>query len=219
MSESDAFPSRFAVLKQLPERYHLTRRLAIESRKTFIRLNVASLLPLLGTGLVFYLFSTLLDTLQVRAPLSIPANASGSLGFAAIMIFTTLLLLSLHELCHGLAFQFFGAKPKYGISLKKAVAYASATDYYLARDAYIVVGLAPLVILSCLAVVGMALSDGVLRFWIGLLGALNAGASVGDLWFVLECLRLPPTTLARDFGDGTELYTPAPSATATTRQP
>jgi hypothetical protein len=56
-------------------------------------------------------------------------------------------------------------------------------------------------------VIGMALTGGDLRFVVGLMGAINAGSSVGDLWFAAVCLSHPRTLLVRDFGEGAELFT------------
>jgi hypothetical protein len=86
------------------------------------------------------------------------------------------------------------------------VAYASAKEYYLTRDAYLVVALAPLVAISVVVAIGMGLTGGGLRFILALMGAANAGASIGDLWFTWECLRQPSDLLVRDYGDGAELY-------------
>jgi hypothetical protein len=92
------------------------------------------------------------------------------------------------------------------------VAYASAVDSYMTRDAYLIVALAPLVVITIGSIIGMALTDGVLRFLIALMGTMNAGAAIGDLWFTIECLRQPSSLLVRDFGEGAELYIPAETA-------
>jgi hypothetical protein len=198
---------RFAALRSLPPGYQLTRKLTLDSRRTLILLNLYSIAPLL-VGVVFFLaIDQLLTASNVRPLLDIPMNDETRLLLILASLVLVFLLLSLHELCHGLAFQLFGVRPRYGINLSKGVAYASASDHYLTRDAYLIVAMAPLVVISLLTVTLMALTGGGLRFVVGLLGAINAGSSVGDLWFFGVCLRYPRSLLVRDYGDGAELFT------------
>src|SRR5258706_2061961 len=135
---------RFAALSSLPPGYTLTRRLAIESQKTFLRLNFPSLIPLLIGMIFFFGVDRVLQGLHFPVLWSIPWNDSSRFAITIIALVMTVLLLSIHELCHGLAFQAFGAKTHYGINLKKAVAFASAADSYTTRDAYLILPLAPL---------------------------------------------------------------------------
>ena len=198
----------FFALTTLPTGYGLVRRLGIETARTFWALNVAALVPF---AISFWLF-TLLDRLLTRLyTVPEPGMWLGSterIELSLLAILLVVAMLSIHELCHGLAYRAFGAKPRYGVNLRKFVAYASAENYYISRNAYIVVALAPLVILSLATVIGMALTGGIWRLMVMLLGAANAGGSIGDLWFTWVCLRAPHTLLVRDFGDGAELFAP-----------
>jgi hypothetical protein len=198
---------RFSTLEQLPAGYKQTSRLAIDSRRAFLRLNFASLIPLVIGLLFFNSIDQLLRLIQLPVLLSVPFNNGTRPAITVLALVMTVLLLSIHELCHGLAYRAFGAKVRYGINWRKAVAYAAAEHHYLTRDAYIVVALAPLVIITVACILGMALTDGVIRFLFGLMGTVNAGAAVGDVWFTLVCIRQPQTLLVRDYGDGAELYT------------
>ena len=195
---------RFAALDHLPPDYILSERLAIESRRTFVLLNLASLLPLAAGALCFWAVDRALQALNVSPLFTVPSG--NVLLTALIVIVLMFVVLSVHELCHGLVFQAFGAHPKYGIDLGKGVAFASAKESYFTRDAYLIVALAPLVIISMLCVIAMALTGGEARFVAALMGTINAGSAVGDLWFTLVCLRYPRDLLVRDFGDGAELF-------------
>jgi hypothetical protein len=208
-TQPDTFPDlpRFAALKALPPGYDLAGRLTLESLRTLILLNLLSLLPLLIGAACFLVVDRLLNALGVRPALDAPLTDQSRLLLALAAVALMIVVLSFHELCHGLAFQAFGAHPHYGINLSKGVAYASAKDYYLTRNAYLIVALAPLVIISIGTVILMALTGGDLRFVVGLMGAINAGSSVGDLWFFVVCVSHPRTLLVRDFGDGAELFT------------
>lgn len=200
-------PKRFAALDVLPQGYTLAQRLDIDSQRKFIVLNLLGIIPLMAAFVIFSGMDWLLRMLNIRSGLDL-SLAMSALPLILITIIGMLVMLSVHELCHGLAFQLFGARPRYGVNLRKFVAYASADRYYLTRDAYIVVALAPLVILSIATVALMVFTGGWLRFIVMLLGAGNAGGAIGDLWFVTVCLHYPRHLLIRDFGEGADLYAP-----------
>ncbi len=197
---------RFATLKALPEGYHLARRLDLESRQRFLLLNLGSLIPLIGGVILFFAVDRLLYALNVQPLLDVPLTDESRLLLSLVAVILVVILLGVHELCHGLAFEIFGAHPRYGVNLRKSVAYASAADYYLTRDAYLIVALAPLVLISLGTIILMALTGGGIRFVVALLGAVNAGSAVGDLWFSAVCVRYRKDLLVRDFGEGAELF-------------
>jgi hypothetical protein len=196
--------SHFAALDNLPAGYQQVYQLNLESQRVLILLNLIGL-ALLGVGIViFWGVDRLLVACGVPSGFN-PLNGATPVGMAIVILFALLAILSFHELCHGLAFQVFGARPRYGFSLRKGVAFASADKYYLTRDAYLIVGLAPLFVITLLTVLLMALTGGELRTVFELAGAMNVGGAVGDMWFVIVCRRYPWDLLVRDFGDGAEL--------------
>lgn len=197
---------RFAALNNLPPGYALTWRLGIKSRRIFILLNVASALPMILAAIVFFGIDRLLVTLSIHPAIEAQFGGQTNVPLSLLCAVLVVLMLSFHELCHGLAFQAFGAHARYGVNFRKAVAYARADDYYLTRDAYIVVALAPLVVITIVTLICMALTGGGLRFIVGLMGMANAGGAIGDLWFTAVCLRYPRHLLVRDFGEGAELF-------------
>lgn len=201
--------STYFSLTTLPANYRLIRKLGIDSPRTFWALNIAALVPFL---LSFWLFLQIDGLLNLYYRVSDPViwlNSTERVELSLVVIPLVILMLAMHELCHGLAYRVFGAKPRYGVNLRKFVAYASAENYYISRNAYVVVALAPLVLLSLLTVIGIALTGGTVRLIVVLLGAANAGGAIGDLWFTWVCVRLPTSLLVRDHGDGAELYLPA----------
>jgi hypothetical protein len=198
---------RFGALKALPPGYRLAERLRIDSPRTFLLLNLFSLLPFAVGVVFFYGINLAVDRLGLRPQADLPAGVDVWSPLVLLVLFVAMIVI--HELCHGFAFMAFGAHPRYGLNLKMGVAYAAAPDDYLTRSAYIVVALAPLVVISIGSIILMALTAGGLRFLIALFGVINAGSAVGDLWFFAVILRHPPTLLVRDVGDGAELYVPA----------
>jgi hypothetical protein len=116
------------------------------------------------------------------------------------------LSIVLHELVHGAFFWLFShTRPRFGF--RGGYAYASAPGWFFPRRQYLVIGLAPLVILS---VVGMILVAFVpLEALAMLLVAMivNASGSVGDLWIVSKVIRERRNIIVEDLGDGMNFYT------------
>ncbi|MBO9308864.1 MAG: DUF3267 domain-containing protein [Chloroflexi bacterium] len=196
---------RFAVLDALPEGYQRIQRITLESQRLLIALNAAGLALLIGAVIGYQLFHDFLQQRGLAQGVN-PLAGADSLPFAALTLLAIFLMLSLHELIHGVAFQLFGAKPRYGFSLQKGVAFAAANRHYLTRDAYLIVGLAPLIVITLLTAALMTVTSGETNTLIALIGAANVGGSVGDLWFVAICCRYPRDLLVRDFGEGAELH-------------
>ncbi|MCE7946788.1 MAG: DUF3267 domain-containing protein [Chloroflexi bacterium CFX4] len=196
---------RFAVLAALPENYQRARHITIDSQQTLVWLNVVGLGLMIGAIFAYNALYQLMRAIGLAQGANPLAGAS-SLAMALLTLPALFLMLSVHELIHGMMFQFFGAKPRYGFDLKKGVAFAAADRYYLTRDAYLIVGLAPLVLITLGTLALMTITSGELNTLIALIGAANIGGCVGDLWFYLICRRYPPDLLVRDFGDGAELY-------------
>jgi hypothetical protein len=121
-----------------------------------------------------------------------------------------ILSVVLHELVHGLVMQAYGAQPRYGVLWRMLAFYATAPGQAFKRDHYLVIGLAPMIGLSLLALLGMWVLAG--SPWVGLLAAcatLNAAGSIGDLWIVAVVLRYPPHAYVVDERDGMRIFLPA----------
>ena len=117
------------------------------------------------------------------------------------------LMLVFHEGLHGLFFWVFTkARPKFGFSL--LYAYAAAPDWYIPRNAYLVVGLAPLVVIT---LVGLVMILWMPHVWLPatlFLVALNAAGAVGDMYVTLMLLAQKPDVLVNDVGAGFTIYAP-----------
>jgi hypothetical protein len=209
----EATPTRFAAVATLPPGYRIVRTLTIESTKTLFWLNAVGVGLLIVGLVVFGQIGEWIER-QSAAAGSDPRGALNRVLLVAVVVISFVGMLVAHELFHGLAFRLFGVRPRYGINLSKGVAYASGENYYVARDAYLVVALAPLVCISIMCILLMLLTDGETRNIVGLVGAANVGGAVGDLWFVLMCLRYPRNLLVRDYGEGAELYARIPTNVA-----
>ncbi len=134
---------------------------------------------------------------------------SGSFGIKEIgMVFIGILLIFiLHELTHGLVMQLFGAKARYGIAWKQLMFYATSPGFPFQRNDYLVVVLAPVVLITLLVVVGMGIWAG--TAWvplIGICGILNASGALGDIWVSMILLGYPKTALVMDERDGVRVF-------------
>lgn len=129
----------------------------------------------------------------------------------ALSFLTFLALMALvvfpHELCHGIAIRAFGGEPRYGFGVSYFVfPYAFATsDTRLTRNRFVVVALAPLIVLTLLGVPLMVLFE---IPWLAVPLALNAGGAVGDVWMSLLLLSYPAEVTVLDRETGVEVYGP-----------
>ena len=123
------------------------------------------------------------------------------------VVLASVLVVIIHEAIHGVFFWLFtGSRPIF--AFKGAYAYAAAPGWYLPRGAYMLTGLAPLVILSLAGLVVLAVAPASWLTLITLALVINASGSVGDLAAVIWLARQPINCLAQDFGDRIEIYLP-----------
>jgi hypothetical protein len=111
----------------------------------------------------------------------------------------------LHELVHGVFFWLFTrSRPTFGF--RGWYAFAAAPGWLLTRGQYLVVTLAPFVLLSILGIILLAVVP------TGALAAIlagtvmNAAGAVGDLWVVFLILREHRPIVIEDLGDGFNFY-------------
>ena len=163
-------------------------------------------LPLLLLALAVYL---------PLAALGRGGSISGRFGPVEVLLFLLLslvllaALLGVHEALHGLAMAAFGARPRFGAAMVARVApalYTTAPGHRFTRGQYLVVALAPAVLVSaagaaaCLTPVGVFLA-------LPLAGHL-AGC-IGDFAATIRLLREPPGTACEDLRDGIRFHRPA----------
>jgi hypothetical protein len=168
------------------------------SRTIMIQLLLIPLMILFGFS--FITFANLIGKQPLNFNsgtfnLDIPEVGIGMAGIVATII--------LHEVVHGFTMWRCGARPQYGVLWKQFMFYATSPGYGFRRNSYILIALAPLVGLSCLAILGMALLRG--TDWVALLtlcATINGSGALGDLWLVTIVLRYPKTAYVVDERDG-----------------
>ena len=137
-------------------------------------------------------------------------TTSGSIGAVAILlglfinIVIYVLVMFLHEGIHALAFAFWGGRPYFGAKLPLAL-FCGAKNQIFRRNHYLVVGLAPLVIITVAGIIFTLLSP-VLAVYT-LLGTIgNFSGAAGDLWVALRLLRQPKDVLVEDTDAGYRVW-------------
>jgi hypothetical protein len=179
------------------------------------------LLSILATALIVPVawllaqaFFTLNDAARAVFP-SFEASGDGDSTFAfsawwiVHLVVAQVLVIVIHEAVHGAFFWLFTrARPHFGF--KGLYAYAALPPgMYLPRNPYIVVGLAPLVLLTLLGLLLVPVTPPVVIPTLYLFVLLNAVGAVGDLLVTAWLLRYPSTALAQDVGDAMTVFAPA----------
>lgn len=187
--------------KTLPETYSLAW--AVDMKKD-ARLNWT--LQILGMFWFILGGWALWKIVSLLRPDFIPQTQFAvSLPLLAGILFVILVTLILHELTHGLFFWLFTReKPTFGIG--PGYAYAAAPDWYFPKGKYLVIGLAPLVLLTILGLAAIAF---VPAAWLGILFlavVFNVGGAVGDLYICIRIAGEAPNVWVKDKGDGFEIY-------------
>jgi predicted metal-dependent HD superfamily phosphohydrolase len=195
--------ARVKPLKNLPPNYVPTITIDLTNWRLALAMNLAGLTMLIFFGWAFLQAAV---TLRPEASTLSAASILGSSGLLNIALALVTVLL-LHELIHGFCFWIFtGERPKFG--LHPLYAYAAAPDWYLPRNSFMVVGIAPFVAIT---VVGLILLPVVpfstLPFLLVSL-TFNAAGSTGDLIVVSWLITQPAVILARDVGPKISIFEP-----------
>lgn len=125
----------------------------------------------------------------------------GVIGFIATLV--------IHEWTHGLLLRRYGARPEFRLFHNKAIATITIPEYGLRRNTLILVAFTPLVVLTCLALLGIWLVQG--THWVALfalMAIVNAGAAMTDLWMIVILLRYPSSAWTVDDQDGMHILLP-----------
>lgn len=196
--------------QSLPDTYRKIGAIDVsKSESLLLLLNLIGLAAMVGFGYLFIkalLWMRPEEGVRTLRLLQI-ASFSGWLVVAAAVIGLTVFHVVLHEAIHGIFFWIFTrARPRF--AFRWAYAYASAPDWYIPRDLFLITTLAPFVFISLagLVILGTAPTNWLLPTWFVI--TMNAGGAVGDLIVAGWLVRQPPVCLAQDKGDAVTLYLP-----------
>lgn len=121
-----------------------------------------------------------------------------------VMLAAIIAYMVLHEMVHGITMKMCGTKKvKYGFT--GLYAYAGSDDYY-DRKSYIIIALAPIVVLGTVLLLLNFLVP-TQWFWVVYwIQISNVSGAAGDLYVTFRFLRLPADILVQDYGVGMTVY-------------
>jgi hypothetical protein len=174
-----------------------------KNRRAFWALNGAGLFLFILFGMLFSLYVT-----QIHPGLTFELVITSA---NALHIFLLLLGIAagqmvLHELVHGAFFWLFTrSRPIFGF--RGGYAFAAAPGWFLPRGQYLVVTLAPFVLLTVLGLIILTIvPEGIALTAILFAVVINAASAVGDLWIAFLILRERRPIMIEDLGDGFNFF-------------
>ncbi len=179
----------------LPENYHLHREIDMRKDKRIaFWLNFIGTLVFIATGVVGYFLHPFTDWMvfdlyQILALI---------LGLFAYII--------LHELIHAFFMRLF-CKGKINFGFHTYAAFAGMKSGYFTKLEYIIIALAPVVLLgTALVLLNVYLPTA--WFWaIFIIQGQNIAGAVGDYYVIILLLKTPRATLVNDDGMSMRYYT------------
>lgn len=162
-----------------------------------------SLLLLLVGGLFFFVLNGAAYLWSARSP-ALHLTFWDILGWLVLNVLGALLILPIHELIHGLVFLVWGGRPYFGAKLPLAL-YCGAKEQLFRRNQYLVVGLAPLVVLSLLAII-LTLFAPVLASYTLFASLSNVSGAAGDVWVAYRLAHQPAHVLVEDTNVGYRVW-------------
>jgi hypothetical protein len=192
-------------MEDLPPDFEEVMLFRVTARGTIIWLNIVAVGLLVIFLVIFLALFTVYHALG--GPLvihSLPDEISTPVGLVLV-----LLMLPLHELIHGYFMSYFGHKPRYGFKLTKGILYATSDGALFRRDEYIIVAMAPFVVISLVMIVLSLFVPAGVGFWLMFAAVLNATGAAGDFWMTRKAMKFPADALIRDEKDGMRVFAEA----------
>ena len=199
----DSLPEngRLQATKILPANFTQYHSLDLTNRKLVIAMNVMGILLLFIFGWLFFGVAALLGPQFLLLELHIFTQLT-KLPTILLVIF---LVVVLHELSHALFFWLFSReRPQVGFNL--LYAYASAPGWYFTRRQFVLIGLAPVLLLTTVGLIAMPWVTVLTTTRLVLALTVNAAGAIGDFIVVIWVLGQPAKILLRDEGTAVTAY-------------
>jgi hypothetical protein len=197
---------RASPIKSLPEGYREVYYLSVTDMVALVWLNLLSLVLLAAFAIL--MIAWIAGVRHLRDPYAASTQIPGLFLWIGVI-----LVLPFHEWIHGLAIHGVGHKPIYGIKWADfgrvklpLVLYTTAGDVFFRRPEFIFVALAPVVVITALGMVIVAVLPDYLAYYVALAVVINGAGAVGDFWMVVVTLRYPADCLVRDEADSIRIY-------------
>ena len=196
---------QISATRQLPPGYAPPRVLNLARPITILLMTLGSVFLLVPFA---WLSLNAIRLLRRGASTSLAVDSGGDLvALLLVLVGVIVVPIVLHEAIHG-AFFFHFTRDRPVFAFKGYAASAGAPEWHLPRQQYLVVGLAPLGVLTIL---GLGLIAVVPDAWLEPLAlaiTFHGAGTIGDLVSVFWLLRFPRGTLFRDTGDVLNAYPP-----------
>jgi len=198
-------PGRLTARRDLPALHSEIWGLDLATNRTAaLVLNLAALPVLIFVGWIFVSVASLLRPGLVLRMYLFRITPNPYALMIVILVFIVA-VMTLHEAIHGAFFWLFTrSKPVFGMNL--LFAYAGTPDWYIPRNQYVIIGLAPLVLITTFGFVAIFMTS-LAAAQLSLLGmTLNAAGAIGDIYVSGKVLGQPPDVLIRDTGAGFTIF-------------
>lgn len=151
-------------------------------------------------GLALFVVLTFVTLYWQDGRLALTVSFWGVILWIVLNIVGYFAILPVHEAIHGLAFAFWGGRPSFGAKLPLAL-YCGAREQLFRRNHYLVVGLAPLVIITLAGILFTLLRPSLASYTL-LATSGNISGACGDLMVAARLLRQSPDVLIEDTDAG-----------------
>lgn len=174
------------------------------NQKAALALNIIALPLFVVFGWIFVKIGILLrpDIADKLLTLQMPSQP---LGFFLVFLVVIIGTMLVHEIIHGLFFwKFTRSRPIFGMKL--LFAYAGAPGWYIPRNQYAIIGVAPFIVISIAGFVAVALTP---LPWsqLALFGiAMNAAGAGGDFYVSGKVMCQSRDVLIQDTGVGFTMF-------------
>jgi hypothetical protein len=201
-------------VRTLPPTYRQVGRLDLtHNLPLLLGMNIASLGLFIVFGGLFGAAALRLRPDAAGSLLSLEVDGWGGILRVSIALVVLMLAVAvLHEAAHGLFFWIYTAsRPVFSFHYYYAT--ASAPGWYIPKLQFMVIGLAPLVLLTLLGFVLLPFLPAGWLLPVVAFMTINASGAVGDLAVILWLLRQPSNCLALDEAETVTLFNQADETT------
>lgn len=185
--------------RDLPDPYQKIWGLDLaQDRKTALLLNLVSLPLFVLFGGFFVLIAAALKS-DIMNIVFLTSPSAKPLVLYLDLFCTIAGMTILHEAVHGMFFWIFTqSKPVFGIRL--LFAFAGAPGWYIPRNLYVIIGLAPVVLISVTGLLLLPFTSLYVAQLLLFAVVMNAAGAIGDLYVCGKVLNNPDDVLIQDTG-------------------
>lgn len=169
----------------------------LTDKKTIWYMNLLSIAILIITTIVTYLIATIITP---TFTLIVAFSWKEMLLFAGVFIVT----LICHELIHGFFFKRYSEQKTVKYGFQSGMIYASNPGALYSRKQFLIIGLAPFVIISGILIPLMILGIGGLATII--IFIIHTSGCAGDFWYTYEIIKNKQITSIEDTPTGIKFF-------------